>query len=328
MESTKIVFAQDKGPRENLEDDLGAFSLRIPGPKALDITVVVLADGVGGNKYGEVASAIVVRTVKSFLAASLAALDEKADRNAFTPESILSLLRQSLVAANNAVLAEIDGNPEYGGMSTTVVCGIIINGKIFVAWMGDSRCYVYRNGKIRQITHDHSEIQPLVDAGLINEAEAKVHPLSHAINRFVGMRDGFTVDTAVCHLSHGDKILFCSDGLTDVLSDRKIADLLHRYQQGASSFRQLPQHLVQQALEAKTMDNVSVICCEYLPDLTPELEFFDFTLTGAYPVELAETLKHFRKERKNVQATRNASRKDLSRPGKSSLATKPDVPSL
>ncbi len=327
MESTKIVFAQDKGPRENLEDDLGAFSLRIPGPKALDITVVVLADGVGGNRYGEVASAIVVRTVKSFLAASLAALDEKADRNAFTPESILSLLRQSLVAANNAVLAEIDGNPEYGGMSTTVVCGIIINGKIFVAWMGDSRCYVYRNGKIRQITHDHSEIQPLVDAGLINEAEAKVHPLSHAINRFVGMRDGFTADTAVCHLSHQDMIVFCSDGLTDVLSDRKIADLFQKYQQGASSFRQLPQHLIQQALEAGTMDNVSVICCEYLPDLTPEFEFFDFTLTGAYPVELAETLRHFRKERKNVQATRNISAKDQPRPARSSAA-KPTVPPL
>jgi len=324
MESTKTVFAQDKGPRENLEDDLGAFSLRIPGPKALDITVVVLADGVGGNRYGEVASAIVVRTVKSFLAASLAALDEKADRNAFTPESILSLLRQSLVAANNAVLAEIDRNPEYGGMSTTVVCGIIINGKIFVAWMGDSRCYVYRNGKIRQITHDHSEIQPLVDAGLINEDEARLHPLSHAINRFVGMRDGFTVDTAICNLSHGDKIVFCSDGLTDVLSDRKIADLLHRYHQGASSFRQLPQHLIRQALEAGTMDNISVLCCEHLPDLTPEFEFFDFTLTGAYPAELAETLKHFRKEHKNVQATR----KDQSKPGKSPLTAKPDVPPL
>jgi protein phosphatase len=328
MESTKIVFAQDKGPRENLEDDFGAFSLSIPGPKALDVTVAVLADGVGGNKYGEVASAIAVRTIKSFLAASLAALDEKAGGNILTPESILSLLRQSLVAANNAVLAEIDGNPEYGGMSTTVVCGIIINGKIFVAWMGDSRCYVYRNGKIRQLTHDHSEIQPLVDAGLINEDEARLHPLSHAINRFVGMRDGFTVDTAICNLSHGDKIVFCSDGLTDVLSDRGIAGILQEYHQGGSSLRQLPQHLIRQALEAGTMDNISVLCCEYLPDLTPEFEFFDFTLTGAYPVELAETLKHFRKERKNVQATRNAGRKDLSRPGKSSLATKSDVPPL
>jgi len=229
MNSTTIVSAQDKGPRENLEDDFGAFSLSLPGPKPLDVTVALLADGVGGAQHGEVASAMTIREVKSSLAASIAGLDPKTDSHALDAGSIFNLLDEALRAANTAVLAKTDEDLENKGMSTTVVCAVIANEKIHVAWAGDSRCYVYRNGRIKQITRDHSEIQPLVDAGLMNEEQARTHPLSHAINRFVGMGDGFTADKAVCNLSHGDIILLCSDGLTDVLSNRRITQLVRRW---------------------------------------------------------------------------------------------------
>jgi len=131
MNSTTIVSAQDKGPRENLEDDFGAFSLSLPGPKPLDVTVALLADGVGGAQHGEVASAMTIREVKSSLAASIAGLDPKTDSHALDAGSIFNLLDEALRAANTAVLAKTDEDLENKGMSTTVVCAVIKPTKIW-----------------------------------------------------------------------------------------------------------------------------------------------------------------------------------------------------
>ena len=176
-------------------------------------------------------------------------------------------------------------------MSTTIVCALIVDDVLYVAWAGDSRCYIYSKNKIRQLTTDHSAVNQLIDEGLLDCKYAKCHPLSHTITRFLGTEDDFAADTTTYKLSHGDVILLCTDGLTDVLEDEDIADSIGKYQSGKILFKQLPHHLVQRALTCGTTDNVTVVCCEYIADPTKKSKSSSSTLTGAYPAEIAETLQ-------------------------------------
>ena len=198
--------------------------------------------------------------------------------------------------ANDAILQMAQQQLRMKGMSTTSVCAIIFGDNLYVGWVGDSSCLVCNGSRIRKVTHDHSEVQRLIDAGLINEKEAKYHSLRHTINRFLGQPANFSPETTTCPLSDGDIVLLCTDGLTDVLTDEQIADHICAYREGDYPFCELPKRLVQHALEAGTTDNVTVLCCEYHADSTP----FDRTLTGAYPAAAAEAIRNFHKELINV----------------------------
>ena len=111
------------------------------------------------------------------------------------------------------------------GMSTTLVCALIFNNTLYVAWAGDSRCYLYRRETLRQLTADHSEIQRLIDAGLINSKDAKSHPLAHTIYSYIGIKDGLVVGTGTYPLFTGDVVIICTDGLTDVVLDETIRQI-------------------------------------------------------------------------------------------------------
>jgi len=296
MCATRIAAATDRGPRDNLEDAFAASTLFLPFREGgQEITTCLGLDGVGGQRHGEVASAHGSDCIISSIMASFA-LARPSDDDLFVPDRVLSVIEFSLECANESVLQQIKLNPKLEGMSTTAVCAVIAGGKLFVGWVGDSACFVCNHNQIRKITHDHSEVQRLIDAGLLSEKNAKSHPLSHVITRFIGQPRGFCPETNTCRLFDGDIVLICTDGLMDVLTDKEILEHVQLFQEGRFSFDELPKRLIRRALEAGTRDNVTVLCCEY----HAEPQSFSRTLTGAYPAAAAKAIQDFHKEAINA----------------------------
>jgi len=297
MNSIQIAAWHDIGQRDNYEDACAASTVSFPlvaGNK--QVTEIVALDGAGFPGNGKTASNTGSDSLSQSILASFAAAGSANERHVFAPDNILGILTSALNHANEDVLHRIVANPRLKGMATTAVCAIIVDGVLYVGWVGDTSCFVCNCSRVRKVTHDHSEVQRLIDAGLINEKEAKYHPLRHTINRFLGQPANFSPETTTCSLLDGDVVLLATDGLTDVLADEQIADHICEYREGRYDFRELPKRLVQHALEAGTTDNVTVLCCEYHADSTP----FDRTLTGAYPAAAAEAIRNFHKELINV----------------------------
>jgi len=292
MPITRIALGTDPGPRDSLEDTAGAFQLAVHGPVRTEVLALLLFDGVGGNAYGEVASALALRQISSDLAATFAATCCQSHPGDLAPDNIMDVLAGGLDAANQAILRQIAEQPELNGMCTTAVCALVVSDMLYVAWAGDSRCYLYSEGGIERLTRDHSEVQKLVDAGLIDDRDARAHPLGHTINQFLGKPKDFAYDTEVRRLAPGDMILITSDGLTDVVPDSQLAQQLGACREGYSELPQLPCRLIDQALNAETGDNVTVLCCHYLPETEPLCR----TLTGAYPVAAARAIRDLTKE--------------------------------
>ena len=298
MSKARIAFATDPGPRDTTEDAAGAFGLTLPVPEKMTVCVGVLSDGVGGNAYGEVASAIAVNQIQSFLAAGLSSLGCQDSAVIPVEERIHALLNDSFELANNAILEAIEEEPQFKGMSATGVCAVLFQGTAYVAWSGDSPAYLFTRGEILRLTHDHTEVQALIDAGLLKKEDASNHFLAHMITHYLGKPSGFSVDTAAQPIGSDDLLLLCTDGLTDVLSDQEISDLIERHTADVLPFEELAGGLVQAALTAGTTDNVTVM------GLKPpgDQDFIHRTLTHAYPAELARALKHVPlKEARDVQ---------------------------
>jgi PPM family protein phosphatase len=296
----RIAMHADKGPRENLEDAMGAFTVVRHANEAIEVHGLAGFDGVGGEDYGEVASCIAQRVVEASLVAGivLATVEQlPAKRDA----AIREALKNALAQANEAILRQASENASLRGMSTTAVVALVVGDVLNVAWVGDSRCYLFRQGSIRPLTRDHSEVQKLLDAGLIDPKDAFLHPLAHTITRYLGSPSNAMPETTMCQLMAGDIVLVCTDGLTDVLGDQEIARLIARHQAGEFCFDDLPGCLIQHALDAGATDNVSVLCSQYQLDTALRPVLSGRTLTGAYPVAMAKALHRFAKENCHVQ---------------------------
>ena len=185
-------------------------------------------------------------------------------------------------------------------MATTVVCAVILDSTLHVAWAGDSRCSIYRNGRLCRITRDHSQVQELVDQGLLSPEEAQRHPWAHRITKFLGRKEGPDAETRSWDLLPGDIIILHTDGLSDVLSDEGITQIIRSHQDDDLPFDDLPRRLVAAALSQGTRDNTSVLCCWHQPEsaITPLLP--EQTITAGYRVELAKVLFHFHMEMSHV----------------------------
>lgn len=188
--------------------------------------VYVVADGMGGHKSGEVASAITVNAVvANLLTSTITPLynDESAD--IIAEDTVRSRLAEAVQAANQ----QVNGMRQREGsdMGTTVVAALVLDGRIYIGNVGDSRAYFYRpDVGIHQITTDHSLVARLVALGQISEAEAAVHPHRHVIFRSLGEKARVDVDTFVEPVQAGDRILLCSDGLSGMVSDAEMQTIL------------------------------------------------------------------------------------------------------
>jgi len=176
----------------------------------------VVADGMGGHAGGEVASNLVVTLLMKRAA--------KSDPNA----DPVAIMKDALYRANIEIFRKGALNPELYGMGSTAVAVLIRDSKAYIAHVGDSRIYMLRDGQLHRLTIDHTLVQMLVDSGLMTEDEAEDHPRSHILNSAVGCHPDAVVDILPepVYLTGGDVLLLCSDGLTGMVDDKYIREVL------------------------------------------------------------------------------------------------------
>jgi protein phosphatase len=214
--------------REHNED-----SLLVKAP------LYVVADGMGGHAAGEVASELAVRTLEE----------------AIVPGMDIEDVQRVVVEANDAILVAAQQGLGRLGMGTTLTAAIIEDDRLLLAQVGDSRAYLLQDGRLRQLTRDHSYVGELVAAGQLTEEEARVHPNRSVITRALGADLDLQPDLYELNLSCGDRLLLCSDGLTAMLEASAVQALLlaHPDPQRAADV------LVDAAKEAGGFDNITVI---------------------------------------------------------------------
>lgn len=286
MPETRISIKSHKGPREAMEDTSQVLIVRgaMPGDEAAGL---IVADGANGPGNGDVAS----KSASAHLSARFghALVEAVTSTDEWSDLQWQSVLTEAVESTNEAVLNLIQRAPGVSGMATTMVCGVVHAGRFHFAWAGDSRAYQYCKGVLRQLTRDDRQIQPLIDAGLLTPEQAEYHPLGHVITRYVGMPEGFSVSTGSIELTHGDIVLLCTDGLTGAVPDSYIAQILRGCQDGLFAFEDLADQLVMTALEARTTDNVTAVCCQYRSNSTRDVNTGQ-TLVDEYPAALAQSL--------------------------------------
>lgn len=181
--------------------------------------LLVVADGMGGHKAGEVASQTAVDTVKQFTFA----------KPPVATESLKKAMHRLIHLANRAIYDLAEANHRLSGMGTTITIALLQEGQAIFGHVGDSRAYVFRSGQLMQVTSDHSVAAELLRSGGISERSAATHPQRHMLTRALGADRHVNEDSHVIQLQPGDGILLCTDGLTNVLSDTEIGHILNSH---------------------------------------------------------------------------------------------------
>jgi PPM family protein phosphatase len=240
--SFEFYSVTDRGrARANNED-----SVAIDDAAAL----AVLADGMGGYNAGEVASGMATAFIRSELGRWLTdASDEVTDQDARRAMDVC------VDNANRAIFNAANSNPQYAGMGTTLVVAVFRGTRLLLGHIGDSRAYRWREGRLVQLTRDHSLLQEQIDAGLISPEQAAMSLNKNLVTRAVGVEDIVLLETHQHSISPDDWILMCSDGLSDMLDDESIAEVLMSHNQVADAAHAL----VEAANEAGGRDNIAVI---------------------------------------------------------------------
>lgn len=219
--------------------------------------VLIVADGMGGALAGETASAVAVGAIEQFL---LNALRWLLTLHGSEEAEVLRDFKVALRTADASVCAAAAGNPGLSGMGTTLTMAYSLGTDLFIAHVGDSRCYHYRAGVLHQLTRDHTLVGELVEKGLIQPQDADAHPYRHVITNVVGgPKAGLHAEVHRMTLEPGDTILLCTDGLTGMVPDDRIAAVL----QGSPSPRAASEELVRLANEGGGKDNVTVVVARY-----------------------------------------------------------------
>ena len=193
----------------------------------------------GGAQAGEVASRMLIETVKNFLSKTPQLWDEK-------------ILAQAILLANDKILNLARRHEEYHGMGTTATILHLRGNQAYFAHVGDSRLYRLRDNVLEQITEDHSYVETLVRRGELTAEAARIHPMKNVLTQAVGAMATLHIDTANFPIESGDIFLLCTDGLTNMVDDATIQKILQTASEPAAA-------LIEAALDAGGKDNVSVI---------------------------------------------------------------------
>ncbi len=210
-----------------------------------DRGVFIVADGMGGHAAGEVASEMAVRIIAR----------ELGDISTSTDQEASGLIHNSIIEANSAIFQRTLSEQDKRGMGTTATAMVILGGNYLIGQVGDSRAYVLRDGHLLQLTKDHSYVQEQVDAGYLSPEEARTHPYSNVITRCVGANVDVTPDVYSGALQTGDVYLLASDGLTGMIEDEDLSEMMTRLTEP----QQLADALVDEANRRGGLDNVTVI---------------------------------------------------------------------
>ncbi len=244
----KIGCASDVGKVRQIDEDsllvAKIFSTHTRNPQ--EKIFMVIADGMGGHSKGEVASAMGVATVSSLIVPKLCS-----QNNLNYAKELSSAVKEANVKILNCAM----DHQECEGMGTTMTVSIVDSKKIHVGHVGDTRAYVFAEGKIKQFTKDHSLVQDLVDKGEITAEEARSHPQKNVITRVVGYYSSIDVDTYEEELQKNDQILMCCDGLVNHVKDSEIAETVLSGTDPTKTCEQL----VNMANDRGGKDNISII---------------------------------------------------------------------
>lgn len=242
---------------KNNEDRYAVSALRLSHENPLPVLFAIISDGVGGHRAGEVAAEIAVESISKQITNS-------------EVSNPVKTLREVIIQASDEILEQSENIPEMKGMGATCACSWIIDDQFYVAYVGDSRIYFLRDHKITQVSIDHTWIQEALDTGLITPEEASGHPNAHIIRRYLGSSTQVEPDMRL-HLSAGespdeaeenqglrllpgDQILLCSDGLTDLVSDREILSAME-----AESLDDALEQLIALANHRGGHDNITIV---------------------------------------------------------------------
>jgi len=218
--------------------------------------ILVLADGMGGYKAGEVASAIAVTGIYNDIKSGLKNSKPKGidDASGLYKHSIL--IRDAVNRANSSIYNTAQSDEQCKGMGTTIVTAITYDDRISIAHVGDSRVYRVRGKDFKQITKDHSLVQELIDRGLFTPEEAEKNAPKNLVTRALGIDAKVEIDVIEDELAIGDIYLLCSDGLTDMVKDEEIHLTLGKY---SANLAHAANELVEIAKKYGGKDNISVI---------------------------------------------------------------------
>ena len=221
-----------------------------------DLGLYLVADGMGGHAAGEVASKMAAQVIETFINDT-----READVNTTWPfpyDSTLTLDGNRLTAAfrlaNRRLAAAMVSDENLRGMATTAAAFLANKGKPVVAHVGDSRLYLFRDGKLTQVTQDHSWVTEQVRAGVLTEADARHHPWRHVVTRALSGGDDPEVEVSELDLKVGDRLMLCSDGLSGVVAPERVSAIIGQQ----ATLDQICQNLIDAANEAGGPDNITV----------------------------------------------------------------------
>lgn len=217
----------------------------------VDAPIFVVADGMGGHTGGEVASGTAIEMIT--------------ETSREKPPVDVGVLETYVKQANEAIWNKAQKNPSLHGMGTTCTLLHVEGSTVHIAHVGDSRAYLSRNGEISQLTEDHTLVERMVREGRISRDEAPRHPQRSIITRALGVDSQVEVDTTSIEVQAGDRVLVCSDGLSSMLNDRKIQEIL----ESDSDAQQTADRLVEAANDAGGEDNITVVVLDFDRDIQP-----------------------------------------------------------
>lgn len=206
----------------------------------------ILADGMGGYTGGEIASKLACISSANYIKQNFK------DEN-YTKEEIMLIIRNAMNEANNTVYEKAQQDRELEQMGTTLEICLIYNNRAYIGHIGDSRIYRIRQDFMRKITTDHSYVQKLIKDGKITKEEALTHPKKNMLMKAVGCEEYIEPDVTVKGFNPGDIILICSDGLTNMIAEQEIFNIIKQDTPNATK------NLIQKAKELGGTDNITVI---------------------------------------------------------------------
>jgi len=237
----KTFSITDVGQKRNMNQD---YVYTSENPVGNLPNLFVVADGMGGHNAGDFASKYTVKQLVKLIESS-------------EETNPVKIMRQSIELANMQLLQKANENSELMGMGTTLVAATIVKEYIYIANIGDSRLYIINSG-IRQITKDHSLVEEMIRLGEIDREDAKNHPDKNIITRAIGAAEEISVDFFEMKLEKDDTVLMCSDGLTNMIDDDEICQII----KNQKTPEQKAQKLVETANNNGGKDNIAVIIIE------------------------------------------------------------------
>ena len=215
-----------------------------------ELALLLVCDGMGGANAGNVASKIAAQVFSEET--------KKCVYAGIRAEAAADAMRLAVDRANSAVFEKSNSDPLYSGMGTTMVGAVVTGKEVSVVNVGDSRAYLISGGAIRQLTRDHSVVEDMIEQGNITREESRHHPNKNLITRAVGTAPDVPCDTFIFDIKEGDRLLLCSDGLTNMLADDEILN----ESLSAESIDGCCEKLLNMALTRGAPDNITIVLLE------------------------------------------------------------------